>query len=193
MPGADFPARFRGPRGAADLLSGLPELHGPPVRIRYLPSLRARRGELISGGPRGQEVHAGSFVPKRTIVLDRALLGNPREHRRILIHEVFHFVWVRLGNPLRWSYEALLRSELRRRARGELGWSSQWRKERLGPGDAAARSRKWREYACESFCDTAAFCLAGIGRHREFTLAAEFRKARRSWLDRLRASRGFLI
>jgi len=101
--------------------------------------------------------------------------------KRILIHELFHFVWLHLGNPSRRSWEELLLEEFRGHARGELGWSAEWRKLELGECDRRQRSRRWREYACESFCDTAAWLFTGLRRHAEFTLCARRREARRGW------------
>lgn len=152
------------------------------MRLRFAPGLRAVRGKLLSNAARGAEVHAGSFLRRRRITLDSALLAHPRELRRIFWHEVFHFVWLRAGNPLRRSWEALLEGET---ARGELGWSAENRKRRLRPRDRARRTRAWREYACESFCDTAAWFLFGRSSHEEFTLAQRFRAARRRWFARL--------
>ncbi len=162
----------------------LPGLKGGPVRIRVMPALHAYRGQLCSGGARGKEVHAGSFMRKRVIVLDAALLHRPGELVRILLHELFHFIWLRAGNPRRRSWERLLASEMRVGACGELGWSSEGPKSLLATLDVRDRSRRWREYACESFCDTAAWLYAGLRRHDEFTLAARFRPARREWFRR---------
>ena len=131
-------------------------------------------------GP-GAEVHAGTFLRKREIVLDAALLSNPSELARILTHELYHFVWLRLGNPARRSYEDLVAAELRRGLRGELGWSSEWRKGALKQRDRRERTRRWREYLCESFCDTAAWLFGPAGRHPEFTLAKASRAERREW------------
>jgi hypothetical protein len=153
--------------------------------VRLAPELRARDGRLISGGPSGVPVHAGSFLRTREIVLESALLDQPVEFARIFLHELFHFVWLRAGNPLRRSWEALLEDELRSGARGELGWSADGRKRRLGPRDRASRSRRWREYACESFCDSAACLLGGAGDHEEFTLARRVRENRRRWFQSL--------
>jgi hypothetical protein len=136
----------------------------------------------MSGGTHGEEVHAGSFLRKREIVLDTALLESPGELARILLHELFHFVWLRAGNPARRSYEALLGDELRRVARGELGWSAAKCKRALAARDVGLRTRRWREYACESFCDSAAWLLSGLREHDEYTLAPRFRQARRRWL-----------
>jgi hypothetical protein len=154
---------------------------GRPVRIRLRPSLRAWRGKLLTGEGPGTAVHAGAFVRKGEIVLDAALLAKPKEAGRILIHELYHFVWTRLSNAARLSYEALVADEIRGGASGELGWSSEWRKNALSAHDVRTRSRRWREYVCESFCDTAAWLSAGGGRHEEFTLPSVSRKRRRAW------------
>ena len=146
------------------LLRGLPPLSGAPIRVEASPGLHDRYGE----------VHAGSFLRERRIALN----CTRAEFRRIVIHELFHFVWLRLGNPLRQSYEALLRAE---RANGELGWSAEWRRQRLRRADRRLRSRRWREYCCESFCDTAAWLYAGVEQHAEFTLAGRHRRDRRVW------------
>src|SRR5271154_5570782 len=100
------------------MLHRLPAITGRPVRLEIRHGLRDRRGD----------VHAGSFLRERRIAFDAALAGDPAEFARIFVHEVFHFVWLRLGNTLRWSFEALLREELRSGARGDLGWSAEWRK-----------------------------------------------------------------
>jgi len=151
------------------------------LKVRFLPSPRAHRGRLLSGEGPGAAVHAGSFLRKREIVLDSVLLGSPGELVRILAHEVFHFVWMRLGNRARRSYESLLQDEVRRGARGELGWSSERRKLALRGLDRNERTRQWREYVCESFCDTAAWLFAGLRRHAEYTLAPSYRRRRRAW------------
>jgi hypothetical protein len=129
-------------------------------------------------------VHAGSFLRQRRIALS---CGAP-ELSRILVHEVFHFVWLRLGNPLRNEWQAVLRRELTAGVRGEMGWSAEWRKQKLQPHDVAARSRRWREYCCESFCDTAAWIYAG-GAHPEFTLARRGCAWRHTWFTRAISAR----
>lgn len=146
---------------------------------------KGRRLLVGVGGP-DSRMHAASFVTHRQIVLDRSLLRNHRKNRRelarILYHEVFHFVWARLGNPLRLSYEVLLRQEWAESACGELGWSAEMRKLGLARRQVRNRERPWLEYVCESFCDSAAwFCLPGPGRHREWTLKPRFRERRRRW------------
>ena len=66
-------------------------------------------------------------------------------------------------------------------ARGELGWSAEGRKSALDPADCAQRTRAWREYVCESFCDTAAWFFSVQTEHPEWTLARKHRQARRRW------------
>jgi hypothetical protein len=145
----------------------MPPLTGAPVRVDVVRGLRDRRGP----------VHAGSFLRQRRIALDCTRAEFPR----IFVHEVAHFIWLRLGNAMRFSYEHMVRAEIAARARGELGCSAQWRKDALRPGDIDARTRRWREYCCESFCDTAGWLYGGIGRHREYTLGGGCRRQRRAW------------
>ena len=145
----------------------LPPATGAPIRIRFAADL-SRHGSI----------HAGALLRARKVLMEASLGGD---FERILVHELFHFVWLRLGNPRRRSFERLLAAEIGRGAPGELGWSAEWRKEALEPGDRRLRTRRWREYACESFCDSAAWVFAGLRSHPEFTLAARFRKARRGW------------
>ena len=209
----------------------LPELEGAPVRISFRPALSAARGKLYSKRQQGQPVHAATFIRRREIVLDDELRSKPKELTRILTHELFHFAWVRLSNQARQSYESILLEERRRHARGELGWSAEWRKAALasaqrivgqailpaagflaGPvldamqpsgaddrilsSDAASTSKQadhkrrwsaplvspvWRDYVCESFCDTAAWLYGRIRRHDEFTLAERNRRRRAEW------------
>ena len=147
---------------------------GAPIDVRFLAELTAHRGKLLSARPEGTPVLAGSFLRKREIVLDSELAGEERS--RVLVHELFHFVWLRLGNPARASWTDVLNAEREARARGELGWSSEWRKRDL-------RRVPWRDYVCESFCDTAAWMYAGLERHEEFTLAARWRVKRRKWFE----------
>jgi len=149
------------------LLGRLPRLAGAEVRIESQSGLRDRRGA----------VHAASFLRQRRMVFD----CRRSEFPRIFVHELFHFVWLRAGNPARREFESLLAGEWRAGAAGELGWSAEWRKQRLDGRDVTGRSRRWREYCCESFCDTAAWLYGGVKRHREFTLAGTYRLARRRW------------
>jgi hypothetical protein len=119
------------------VLARLPDLEGGPIRILRVTGLRDERGA----------VHAGSFLRQRRIAFD----CSPNEFGRVLVHELFHFVWLRLGNPRRRSFENLLRRELAEGARGELGWSADCRKQELRAADIRSRTRYWREYCCESF------------------------------------------
>jgi len=142
----------------------MPPLSGAPIRIQHSPGLCDRRGP----------VHAGSFLRERRIAFD----CTRSEFPRIFAHEAAHFVWLRLGNPARRSWEDVLRAE---RGAGDLGWSAEWRKSALTPRDRARRSRRWREYCCEAFCDTAAWLWSGVAAHPEFTLSARCRTVRRRW------------
>ena len=66
-------------------------------------------------------------------------------------------------------------------------WSrSKWPGGRVATSGSAP-GRRWSEYACESFCDTAAWLYAGAGEHAEFTLAARWSEARRAWFAALEA------
>jgi len=127
----------------------------------------------------GNPAHAATWIRRRLIVLDAELQGNPDEHKRILTHELYHFVWARLGNPRRKSWEELMRAEALARARGDAGWSAEWRKRELTAADRQCRTRKWREYCCEAFCDTAAWLETGT--RTEVTLAQCHLKFRRRW------------
>jgi len=158
-----------------------PCLDGKPLRIRFQPALAVRGGELISNSGKGRAVHAATYIRRREIVLDEDLKSRPLELTRILVHELCHFGWVRLGNPRRRSWENLVAGELRSQTRGEMGWSAEVRKQALRRADWTRRTRRWREYACESFCDTGAWLLAGLRGHPEFTLARAARAARRRW------------
>lgn len=148
----------------------LPALSGRPIRVEIRKSL-------------GRHLAAAS-IPRRLILLDREVLAEPGEFERILIHELFHFAWLRLPNSTRFAWEKILAREIASSTPGELGWSAQWRKEQL---DAAARRRRspaWRRYACESFCDTAAWLYSGLRKHGEFTLAPRLRRDRKEWFHR---------
>jgi hypothetical protein len=159
----------------------LESLEGRVVRVRFLPALTADRRHLYSNRPRGQPVFAGSFIRKREIILDQELERQPRELARILVHELFHFAWARLGNPTRRSYEELLRLEWKQRARGELGWSAESRKRVLARQPPCHGLPLWRDYLCESFCDTAAWLYSGVRQHPEYTLAARHCNRRAEW------------
>ena len=157
-------------RRAQPVLRRLPAVFGNPIRIQAAHGLRDVRGP----------VHGGSFLRDRRIAFN----SSRKEFPRIFVHELAHFAWLRLGNPARWSWEELLQAELRAGARGELGWSAEWRKKELTSGQIRSRHRRWREYCCESFCDTAAWLYSGARRHPEFTLAQHFRQGRRAWFTK---------
>jgi hypothetical protein len=127
------------------------------------------------------------------MVVDEALLKNRDELARILVHEIFHFCWFRLGNAVRASYEELLAAEMMAGARGELGWPSESVKTKLARADWGARSLKWRAYACESVCDTAAWLYSGLSEHPEWSLAARFRRKRARWFAELTLGRALVI
>src|SRR5215472_4421481 len=164
---------------ARRILRRLPPLRGRPIRIHRHAGLRDRHGP----------VHGGAFLRERRIAFD----CRAREFARIFTHEVFHFVWLRLGNAWRRSYEELVGREISARARGELGWASEFRKRDLQDEDAVRRSRRWREYCCESFCDSAAWLYSGVARHEEFTLAERFRRRRAGWFAELTERRRLSI
>jgi len=146
---------------------------GPPVRVRYRANLRD-----LAGHP----AYASTSIPGREIALDPELRRTPREHIRILLHEYFHFAWVRLGNQKRWAWEQYLAEEWRAGARGEAGWSAEWRKKELTAKDVAARTKRWREYCCESFCDTGAWIQSGVD--KENTLSAAHQLNRALWFTK---------
>jgi hypothetical protein len=154
----------------------LPPLSGPPLRVE----LRNTLGPHL----------AATSIPSRLILLDRAVLAKPGDFERILIHEIFHFAWIHLSNAIRRDWETLLASE---RSPGELGWSAEWRKLKLTTSDARLRSPKWKRYARESFCDSAAWLFAELKRHDEFTLPAPLRRARKAWFKRNLASHAIAI
>ena len=166
-------------RLAKVVLRRLPLLAGGPVLVGHTENLRDSHGA----------VYAGSFLRTRRIALD----CTSQEFPRVFVHEVFHFAWLRRPNDVRRSFEEVLRQEWLAGARGELGWSSEWRKDRLAQEDVARRTRRWREYCCESFCDTAAWLYCGLGRHEEFTLERRYRAARRGWFRKWIAPRSLSI
>lgn len=155
-------------------------MEGKAIRVSFVPALSAGRSKYYSNRSYGQPVYAATFIRKREIVLDDSLRGRSKELARILIHELFHFAWVRLGAAGRRSYESLLIREWNRRTRGELGWSAESRKNAL-IREAPVPNRQWRDYVCESFCDTAAWVYSGLRRHTEFTLAGRYRTQRAEW------------
>ena len=172
--------RFQGTRPEIGLRR-LPQLSGRQIHVSFKPGLTAHRGKLLSKSIKGDAVYAGCFLRKRRIVMDDDMLRTPRILERIFVHEVFHFVWLRLGALVRASYEELVSAELDRAARGELGWSSESLKLKVTGTDRAERSRRWRDYICESFCDTAGWLFGSTRQYSEMTLARRYRDARRRW------------
>ncbi len=157
----------------------LPVLSGRPIQVRVCRSL----------GPH----LAATSIPQRIVFLDSEVLRKRGDFERILVHEIAHFVWVRLSNDCRRRWEQVLAEEISHHARGELGWSAEWRKHKLVSSDVQARSPAWRRYSCESFCDTSAWCFSGLKAHVEFTLAARFRRRRLAWFERQIESRVLMV
>lgn len=162
----------------------MPELRGRIIQVTVAPSLTAHRGKLLSGSKKGVAVLAGTFLRKREIVVEQQLLRTPREFSRIFVHEVFHFVWSRLDANRRLAFEALLQREWDKGARGELGWSAESMKLALTSSDVENRTRRWKDYACESFCDTGGWAFGSSGRYAEMTLARTHRERRWRWFLR---------
>ena len=126
-------------------------------------------------------MHAAAFIRRREIILETDLLARPHLLRLILVHEIFHFVWARLGNRMRAAFSELLAKEQQAGARGELGGSAVIKKELLVPADYPRNSPAWRDYVCESVCDTAAWLSSGVRRHRAFTMGKRWRRSREAW------------
>ena len=167
----------------------------PRLKLAAAEQLRLARARVVineipqqlAGRPE-DHLHAASYIPQRYVVLNRRLFRRRVELGRILYHELCHFLWPRLGNPLRKSYEAMMRAEFAKGVRGEMGYSSEWRKEQLrGEGGRISRQTQlWREYVCESFCDTASYVLLGSERragHSEYTLSRTARERRERWMQ----------
>ncbi len=126
-------------------------------------------------------VHAASFIRRREIYLETQLLARRRKLRMIVAHEVFHFVWVRLGNRLRAEYMGIVRAELAAGAKGEVGESAEgWKADVVEQGDGC-KDGALRNYVCESFCDTAAWLYSGVRRNGEVRLGVGWRKVRGIW------------
>jgi hypothetical protein len=138
---------------------------------------------LLSRSHKGDAVYAGSFLRRRSIVLEQQMVKTPRVLERIFVHEVFHFVWSRLPRQLRESYDRLIREELKRSVKGELGWSAESMKLALTTEDIADGNRRWKDYLCESFCDTAGWMYGSASRYTEMTLDRRSRDLRRRWVE----------
>ena len=116
-------------------------------------------------------------------MLERDLFAADRMLRLIVVHEVFHFVWARLSNHARREFADLLLYEIGHRARGELGESAGVKKNLLTASAQSYNARLWRDYVCESFCDTAAWLYSGVKHHNSFRLAHRWRKRRHAWFQ----------
>lgn len=157
----------------------LPSISGAPIRV----TIRTPLGSYLGA----------TSIPHRIIYLDPEVLHAKGDFERILVHEIFHFAWVRLSNEARRDWEKLLEAELRRRVKGELGWSAELRKLKLTRRDIRERTTIWRHYACESFCDSAARLYSGLIRHDEFTLPKREVRRRAAWLTQTFESRGLRL
>jgi hypothetical protein len=90
---------------------------------------------------------------------------------------------MRLGNRGRTQFSELLANEYMHRARGELGDSAAVKKSLLERRDCLTNSRRWRDYVCESFCDTAAWRYSGVRQKDLSRLASGWRRRRELWFD----------
>jgi hypothetical protein len=177
-----IPGRDRLRLGALnEVVRTLPPLDGSPLGVEIRSRIQVERGRLILHGNGGHAVHGAANIRGRKILLEAALLDDPPNLKRIFLHELCHFVWVRLSNGKRLEFEEVLRREFDSGARGELGWSAEMRKHQISAADVEKRSRRWREYACESFCDTAAWWFGESTDHPECTLSRRYHSGRRAW------------
>ena len=151
------------------------------INVSFRPNLTAYKGKLLSKSPYGAAVYAGSFLRERRIVLDELMLRTPRVLERIFVHEVFHFVWSKLSPKLRASYEQIVTDEFDLGVEGELGWSAESLKQQVSAADRRKRTRRWKDYVCESFCDTAGWLFGSATRYSEMTLGRPERDVRRRW------------
>jgi hypothetical protein len=165
------------------IVVNLPHLVEKELRIIAHPQLTDYRGKLLSGYPDlGTEIYAAAFIRQRLIVLESALLRQPELLKVILTHEVFHFVWVRLSNKARREFSTILRAEMKGAARGELGESSSIKKSELHPRDhMKPGSKRWKEYVCESFCDTAAWLYSESEQAPKRAPGKQWRMIRQGW------------
>lgn len=117
-------------------------------------------------------------------MLDSVLAASESELTRIAAHELFHFVWLRMNNAQRRVWGELLAAE---ETRGELGWSSEWRRRALDVEDAGLDTRRWREYVSESFCDTGAWIATGLPGDQDVTPGARWLRRRERFFRELRS------
>lgn len=156
-------------------------MFGDPISFEVRSQLTAHRGQLLSGTDAGVPVHAAAFIRRRMVVLETDLFSWPGQLRFIVTHEIFHFVWVRLGNRQRGAFMDLLADEIQSKAKGEAGESAAVKKRLLQKGTSL---RLWRDYACESFCDSGAAFFSRAATNEHFTLARCWAKRRHAWLSR---------
>jgi hypothetical protein len=155
-------------------------LTGRSISVSFLPDLAAWKGKLVANAAgRGTAVYAASFIRKRKIVLDDSLRRDPAQLRFFLIHELFHFGWARLGNSKRDEFARLLKEEMEHGASGDLGESSSLKRRDATP----SRALRWREYVCESFCDTAAWLYSGVELSAGRRLGRVWRERRKQWFE----------
>ncbi|MEJ1930137.1 hypothetical protein WDZ92_07605 [Nostoc sp. NIES-2111] len=138
--------------------------------IRFASRLRAHRGKLEFGPGPGDEVFAASFLTRREIVFDEALLSHAPDFLNICAHEVYHFVWRKLANADRLAWHNLLQAEKRPQ---HAGVSSRVAYERYRQ---RPHSRNWKHYLCEAFCDSAAALTSP---------QAKLSGKRKTWLESL--------
>ncbi len=150
-------------------LRRLPPLSGDPIRVGRETGLCDRHGDS----------HAVTFLRGRRILFD----CRRAEFPRVFVHEVFHFVWLRAGNAARDSFGQLLAAEIERGARGELGWSAEWRKLRLTDRDRRSARAAGANTVAKASAIRARGFSRGMARHDEFTLAKSCRKVRRNGLS----------
>jgi hypothetical protein len=115
---------------------------GGAIRVCFQPRLSVCSGKLVTAEHGvGTAVYAACFIRKREIMLESALVRRPAMFRLILIHELFHFVWTRLGNGMRREFADLAAGEYKQHARGELGESADVQKALLKRSDVVTASR----------------------------------------------------
>jgi hypothetical protein len=76
----------------------------------------------------------------------------------------------------------VINAEILHGANGELGWSAESMKLSVTDQDRTSRSRRWKDYICESFCDTAGWYFGTARRYSEMTLGPRERTLRRDWI-----------
>jgi hypothetical protein len=165
--------------------TGLPIEPAAAVQVAFLPRLTDYRGKLLSGDHRGTPIYAAAFVRERRIVLETDLVKTPDALRFIFVHELFHLAWLRLGNGRREAFRKLLVNEIAANVRGELGESSTVKKGQwMACPEFSVRAPNWRDYTCESFCDSAASFYAAGRVPSGYKIGKAWTAIRRDWFDR---------